>query len=105
MGWEQGVLSFLVQYTRTNAAFRLTEGNWVAMPGGCAGALGHADYQAQGTPKSFHRDIVKSVELLPFHSSVSKMPLFPICLVYLGWFLADILLVVFCSVSPHCGGQ
>lgn len=103
------MLSFLVQYAGTNAAFRLAEGptcaegNWVAMPGSCVGALGHTDYQAQGTPKSFHRDTVKTVDLLPFHSSTSKMP--HIKPVYLGWFLADILLVVFCSASPQCGRQ
>lgn len=98
-----------MQYARTNAAFRLTagptcaEGNWVAVPGGCVGAPGHTDYQAQGTPKPFHRDTVKTVELLPFHSSTPKMS--HIKPVYLGWFLADILLVVFCSASPWCGGQ
>lgn len=67
------------------------------------GALGHADYQAQGTPKSLHRDTVKTVERLPFRSSTPKMP--HIKPVYLSWFLADILLVVFCSASPRCGGQ
>lgn len=67
------------------------------------GALGHADYQAQGTPESFHRETVKTVELLPFQSSTPKMPhIKPVCL---GWFLADILLVVFFSASPRCGGQ
>lgn len=43
------------------------EGDWVAMPGGCVGVLGHADYQPQGTPKSFHRDTENSVAVaFPF---------------------------------------
>lgn len=69
-------------------------------PCGCPWAWGLSGSRYS---KSFHRDTVKTMQLLPFHSSTHKIP--HIKPVYLGWFLADILLVVFCSASPRCGGQ
>lgn len=70
VGWEQGicrVLSILVQWTRTNAVFRLIEspkfavGSWAAVRGGCVDVHGHADYQVRGTAKSSHGNSENSV--------------------------------------------